>query len=141
MLLMKVQGSVAAELTRLSTSVRRFEERFVREAAEKGLQYARSYTPVRSGRLAQSLRIESHGSLEHHIIIGGNRAPYAPYVEYGTRPHTILPRRAHALRFEVKGEIIYRRRVHHPGSRPQLIMRRAAEQVLRDLDELAERLL
>jgi len=43
-------------------------------------------------------------------------APYAQYVEFGAEPHTILPRTAKALKFMTKsGEIVYRKRVEHPG--------------------------
>jgi hypothetical protein len=44
----------------------------------------------------------------------------------GTRPHTIV---AHgkALRFVVNGEVLYRRMVRHPGTKPRPIMHHAAE--------------
>ncbi|WP_203236860.1 hypothetical protein [Nocardia panacis] len=44
-------------------------------------------------------------------------ARYAKWVHDGTAPHTIVPRRAQVLRFEVGGHIVFARRVQHPGYR------------------------
>lgn len=46
--------------------------------------------------------------------------PYALYVEYGTRKHIIVPRRAFALRFKPKNSstFVFAKRVRHPGTRP-----------------------
>jgi len=41
--------------------------------------------PVRTGRLKNSIRIEETGRpMERVVRAGGDEAPYAPYVEYGT---------------------------------------------------------
>ncbi|WP_262413993.1 hypothetical protein [Actinacidiphila acidipaludis] len=37
----------------------------------------------------------------------------------GTRSHTIVPRRAKALRFDIGGRIVFARVVRHPGTRPK----------------------
>lgn len=48
------------------------------------------------------------------------RAPYASFVEAGTRPHEIRPRRRQALRFlGADGRPRFARRVQHPGTRPR----------------------
>jgi hypothetical protein len=44
-------------------------------------------------------------------------ARYARYIESGTRPHVIVPRRARVLRFEIGGRVVFARRVNHPGYR------------------------
>jgi G3E family GTPase len=46
--------------------------------------------------------------------------PYAPYIEYGTRPHRIVARSRGRLRFFSKksGRIVFARAVNHPGTRP-----------------------
>ena len=103
-----------------------------RKVAEEAYQHALDFVPVRTGRLRQSIHIETHGK-EYHVVAGSRIAYYAPYVEFGTRPHIILPRRAKVLRFEVRGQVVYARYVHHPGTKPQYFMRRAAERTISEL--------
>lgn len=43
------------------------------------------------------------------------KAAYASFVEEGTRPHEILPRRANFLRWEDTDGIHFAKRVQHPG--------------------------
>lgn len=54
-------------------------------------------------------------------------APYAAYVEHGTRPHTIEARRKTVLRFVINGEVFYRRKVRHQGTGPRPFMKHAQE--------------
>jgi hypothetical protein len=51
-------------------------------------------------------------------MVVSNAVPYASYLELGTKPHTITPRSASALRFTVSGSAVFARRVRHPGTRP-----------------------
>lgn len=44
--------------------------------------------------------------------------PQANYMEEGTQPHIIRPRRAKALRFHVGGRVVFAKMVRHPGTRP-----------------------
>lgn len=47
-------------------------------------------------------------------------AKYAPYLEYGTRPYRITPRRGQALRFVDRfGKVRFAKSVQHPGLRPR----------------------
>ncbi len=54
-------------------------------------------------------------------------APYAVFVEQGTVPHEIRPMQASALAFEIGGQLIFRKLVRHPGTKPNPFMQRAAE--------------
>jgi len=45
-------------------------------------------------------------------------AEYAPYLEFGTRPHVIKPVRRKALRFIVNRKVVFAKRVKHPGTKP-----------------------
>jgi hypothetical protein len=47
------------------------------------------------------------------------------YVLQGTRPHLIRARRARFLRFEVGGQVMFRKVVHHPGTRANPFLQRA----------------
>jgi hypothetical protein len=75
--------------------------------------------PVKTGKLKGSLRIQVHTDT---VIIGPNenQAPYAGYVEFGTKPHVIRPKSPHGvLIFTVNGKRVVTRLVHHPGTEPQ----------------------
>lgn len=67
-----------------------------------------------SGRLRQSIMYETHGTAAH---IGTN-VVYARIHELGGRTgaHTIVPRKAKALRFVVGSNTVFAMRVEHPGS-------------------------
>lgn len=56
-----------------------------------------------------------------------DNAPYGLFMEVGTRPHIIVPRRPGGwLRWRTKtGERRRARLVHHPGTRPYAYLRRA----------------
>ncbi len=61
-------------------------------------------------------------TLRNSIMTAGNkvftRVKYAPFVEFGTRPHVIKPRRKKALRFVIDGKEVFAMKVNHPGSKP-----------------------
>jgi hypothetical protein len=48
-----------------------------------------------------------------------DRAPGGFFVEHGTRPHTIRPKRAKALRWVGPSGPIFAKKVEHPGTRAQ----------------------
>lgn len=58
---------------------------------------------------------------------------YAYFVHHGTKPHIILPVRAKRLRFywTKEGDIVYRGKVHHPGTEPNPFLLRALKQTIR----------
>jgi len=123
------------ELVRLRQILQLLAEmpnRLPRKVAEEAYVHALDFVPVRTGRLRESIHIETHGK-EYHVVAGSRIAYYAPYVEFGTRPHIIRPVRARALRFEVRGEVVFAKYVHHPGSSPQYFMRRAFERTLSEI--------
>lgn len=57
-----------------------------------------------------------------------NPVSYAPYLEEGTRPHIIRPKRAKALRFKVGGRTVYAKIVHHPGTKAGHVLTDATRQ-------------
>ena len=59
-------------------------------------------TPVKTGTLRKSLGIKVSSN---KVTIGPNltQAPYAGYVEFGTKPHTILPKKGKYLVFTING--------------------------------------
>ena len=91
-----------------------------------------SGNPIRAhtGALRDSVNpiVESSGD----VISGGAGAgaglDYAKPLEFGSRPHEILPRTAKFLRFEVDGRIVYARKVNHPGNPAFRYMRGSFEE-------------
>lgn len=80
--------------------------------------------PWRTGFLAGSI-VKDVGDLEASI---SPLASYAVFVEKGTAPHLIVPVNASVLAFEgAGGELVFTRLVHHPGTKPNPFMRRAAD--------------
>jgi phage gpG-like protein len=59
----------------------------------------------------------------------GSNVTYAGYLEFGTRPHIIEARRKKALWW--KGADHPVRVVHHPGTKPHHVLRRALDLVMR----------
>jgi hypothetical protein len=50
------------------------------------------------------------------VLAGKARLPYTGVEEFGSAPHEIAARRRKALRFIVNGRVVFRTRVHHPGT-------------------------
>jgi len=107
-------------------------ERFIAQLAERTEEVMHEKAPERTGRLKKSIR----KNVKPYKAVIGPAVPYAVYVEYGTRPHEILPVHARALRFEVAGRVVFAARVHHPGTRPQPFVRETAEQIREDAPEI-----
>lgn len=80
--------------------------------------------PVDSGEMRDSISVKLKGDLEAEV---GPTVPYAVYVAEGTRPHTIQPVNASALRFEVGGKIVFTRLIRHPGTKPHPFLQETAE--------------
>jgi HK97 gp10 family phage protein len=93
--------------------------------------------PVDTGKLRGSLGIRVHTD---SVVIGPNEsiAPYAGYVEFGTRPHEIRPKNPKGyLVFKMNGKTVYTRLVHHPGTQPQPYVRPAFEAWVDSLGTMA----
>ena len=60
---------------------------------------------------------------------------YASFIEYGTRPHPIIARRRRALAFVVNGQMLLRRKVMHPGTRPYKFGWKATSAAFRVLNQ------
>lgn len=115
----------SADVSRLAAALRETAQRsgvttqqVVVQSANQILAEMEVRVPVRTGNLRRSLSIEVHGD---SVVIGPNseQAPYAGYVEFGTKPHTISAKSGGYLVFEIGGRKVFARKVHHPGTRPQ----------------------
>ena len=89
---------------------------------------AKRKVPRKTGNLGRSI---GPGSLTRKSAIVHARANYAAYVELGTRPHVIKPKRARVLAWPAAGQarlsgrprsgasMIFARMVRHPGTKAQ----------------------
>ena len=79
-------------------------------------------TPRVTGKLKNSTIFQILGAPDTQVlqIRQGARsvegAFYGEFVRKGTAPHVIVPRRAKALRFMIGGNVVFARRVNHPGT-------------------------
>lgn len=73
---------------------------------------------ARTGALRDSVNpmAEADGDVIRAGAGAGAGLDYARPLEFGSRPHEILPVRAKFLRFEVDGHVVYARKVNHPGN-------------------------
>jgi hypothetical protein len=92
------------------------------QVCQEVADYARMIAPRRTGQYAASISVEQEGPLRFVIRAG---APHSAIVEYGSMPHFIFPRTAQALRFEVDGEEVFAKWVHHPGTPPFMVIHTA----------------
>jgi hypothetical protein len=88
--------------------------------------------PRKTSNLGRSIHVHKVTATTAETIAN---ADYAAYVEFGTGPHTIVPRNRKFLRFPAKGTstrltgtarrggaVVFRKRVQHPGTRAQPYM-------------------
>lgn len=87
-------------------------------AAARVLQMAKQRVPVKTGKLQRSIRSRVSKTT---ATVSAN-APYASFVENGTKPHTITAKGGGFLRFRVNGRVIFKRSVRHPGTRGKQFM-------------------
>ncbi len=80
--------------------------------------------PHRTGYLASTVTKEV-GVGEASVSAN---ASYARFVEEGTRPHEIRPINGRVLVFQVRGKTVFTPLVHHPGTKPNPFMHRAADE-------------
>lgn len=65
-------------------------------------------------------------------------ARYSAAIEYGTKAHEIKPVTAQALHFKQNGKEVFYKKVNHPGTKPNPVMRMAARTVQKQIPELWE---
>ena len=99
------------------------------------IAYASAFfgAPWKTGKLAGSI-VKEVGDGEASIQA---LVPYAVYVVKGTAPHEIRPVNASCLAFEAPGGgLVFNGLVHHPGTKPNPFMERAAEDARSKAEEV-----
>ena len=113
----------ASGISVLGVSIPSLGADLVHAVTDQAYLAMRVRAPVKTGELRDSITKRSVG-LHGEVTVG---APHGVFVALGTRPHLIMPVRARALRFEAGGRIVFTKLVHHPGTRPNPFVQRAAD--------------
>jgi hypothetical protein len=105
---------------------------------------AKRIVPRKTGTLGRSIHV---GAITPTTALITASANYAAYVEFGTRPHEITPKARKALRFAASSggarlsgtprsgaDVVFAKRVHHPGTKPQPFLLKGAEQAVAGSD-------
>jgi len=93
----------------------------------------RIFAPIRTGTYRESIG----STFTPKGFMTWPNVPYAKIVEEGSAPHIIKPKNAKALRWHNNwGAPIFARRVKHPGTEGQHVVRRTAEQIRQVLAQL-----
>lgn len=112
-------------------------DRLVMVALRRTVQLAE--TTAKTSRLYKSHTYKLRESIKGEVFggfggvtgagaVGGRvtaSAPYAAFVESGTKAHDIFPRRKTVLRFVQNGAVRFARHVRHPGTAPRPFMAEA----------------
>lgn len=88
----------------------------------------RATVPWRTGFLVQTFKAE----LTTGFLRWFPTASYAPFVEFGTKPHIIMPKTAKALYWPGADHPV--RSVHHPGTKPNAFMERIVQAAQPDIN-------
>ena len=118
----------------------------LKEIGIRGVAEAKRLVPRRTGNLGRTIRVAAITDRYVEVSAGGAAASgYAAAVEYGTKPHVIVPRRRKALawggprtlggRLRVSGGVTasptnFARRVRHPGTKAKPYLRPGIQKAL-----------
>ncbi len=97
----------------ISKAVKRAAEDYV-ENVHEFIDAGKTFTP-RTGFLQQSIGWRPLSKFRAKVFVN---AKYASFVEYGTQPHVIKPKKRKALRWEEEGQQFFAKKVFHPGNKP-----------------------
>ena len=91
-------------------------------------ELATLYVPVDKGFLKSSINFfPQHPGATSYILFAAKK--YAAAVEFGTSPHIIKPSNKQALKFKSDGQIVFSKKVMHPGTEATPFMRPSLDQV------------
>ncbi len=65
-------------------------------------------------------------------------APQAAFVNLGTKPHVIVPKKGKALRWPAGGKFAFAKRVNHPGYKGDAYLFRAADDAVRQFTAIVD---
>ena len=104
-------------------------EDLVKHAGEAVVENAVETAPSKTGNYKSHISFDGANTVTAH-------ANYSAAIEYGTEPHIIEPNEKQALAFNYNGEYMVRKKVHHPGTKPNPVMRNSAAKVQKEIPQL-----
>lgn len=117
-------------------------ERILATIGAAAIREAKILVARKTGNLGRSIHMEAPTATQVKLVAS---AKYAAYVEHGTRPHEITPKARKALRFapsaggrrltgspRVGADVVFAKRVHHPGTRAQPYLLPGAKKAVSD---------
>lgn len=104
----------------------------LQEAGFKVEDEAKKTAPVDSGYYRNNIGFDG----KNKVIAN---ASYSADIEYGTKPHVIQPKNANALHFQSDGQDVFTKKVNHPGTKPNPVMRNAAHKVQKQVGGLFQK--
>lgn len=133
------------QFSELQENLLRAVERALRESLKTAETTAKGTTTFRDKTQALRGGISAKPTGRFEGIFQGT-APHTLYQERGTglygpraAKYEIRPKNRRALRFVVAGQVVFARKVMHPGVKPKLFMQNARDAAERDLlDSIAD---
>ena len=113
---------ISFDLPDFSLVVKNATASTLQEAGFKVEEEAKKTAPVDSGYYRNNIGFDG----KNKVIAN---ASYSADIEYGTKPHVIQPKNANALHFQSDGQDVFTKKVNHPGTKPNPVMRNAAHKV------------
>jgi len=92
----------------------------------------------KTGALFQSIYNRMLGDHAREIGHDLQRAPYAPFVIFGTKPHKIHPKNKKALRWAKGGSFKFAKWVNHPGYVGDDYFNRSADEAIRQFRTIVD---
>ena len=91
------------------------QEAILDSIQENVIPLAKALAPKKTGALVASIDVIP--SEPPNILLVAHKF-YAPFLEFGTRPHNIEARNAKALHWQKGGQDFFAKKVHNPGIPP-----------------------
>lgn len=82
---------------------------------------------TRTGALFSSVTLKKESKDAYLIFHNLTRAPYAPFVHWGSKPHKIAPNKRKSLRWVSANGFVFAKFVNHPGYKGDPYMVRAVK--------------
>lgn len=129
---MPLQG--ARELRARFRAIRTVFKPAGRAWAQDVVILARTRIPARTGKTRASVKIKN-ASLRKASVVANYPVNF---IDHGTKAHTIVPRRAKALRFTVNGKPMFAKKVRIPAKAARPFKKQVAQQALDRVDVLGQ---
>ena len=133
-----MSNTFASIIAPVVAGVQRAKKPLMDETIRILLRYADRNTPDKTGTLRRGNQSDVSASGDYGRVF--NQVPYANYVHGGTRPHVIRPRSpGGVLAFTIGGQMIFAKRVNHPGTRANPFYDHAVSQSASEINALLAR--